>query len=114
MTGYGSTLDDIRPDIEDVLHAHGVDEIRNGKVKCPYHGESNASASVRGGKFFCFACDVHGDAFDLIMAYENCDLKRAMEIARENFTPAGTAAPARPSKGRKSAKQSKPAYIPRY
>ena len=44
------------------------------KVSCPgeghAHGDRNPSASVNTsiGKFQCFACDLHGDGYDLILA----------------------------------------------
>lgn len=49
---------------------------------CPFHDDNNASASVDFDNqlFNCFAC---GDAFDsigFVMAYENCDFRRAVEI----------------------------------
>lgn len=105
MTRTGSTLDDIRPDIVEVLYSHGVDEIKGKKVKCPYHGERNASAVVNTDtqRFHCFVCDVSGDAFDLIQAYENCDLPTAMQIAADNYNAAG--APARSSSGRGSTRK---------
>ena len=42
------------------------------KVCCPFHGESNASATINTelGKFHCFVCEAKGDAIDIIQYKE--------------------------------------------
>jgi DNA primase len=80
-------MDTPKPDIIAVLEAYGA-QVRNSHgwvaIRCPFHGDSNASASVNAdfGKFNCHGCDVHGDAWDLIMAHEGCELKEAIEIGK--------------------------------
>jgi hypothetical protein len=50
--------------IEAVLHHYGADMVpssqRFKKMKCPFHEDRNASASVSidAGKFRCFSCDI--------------------------------------------------------
>lgn len=79
---------DTKPDIVVVLESYGV-TVRGGgswiPVRCPFHGDSTASASVHPdyGKFFCHGCEVRGDAWDLIREREGCDLKEAIEIGKQ-------------------------------
>lgn len=51
------------------------------KAHCPFHKDSKASASVNWGKsrFRCHACDISGDAIDLVMEQENLQFREAME-----------------------------------
>lgn len=62
-----------KPDIAAILEHYGANYVPLGnrwrKVRCPFHEDRQASASVNTdeGKFKCFACDVNGDAFDLVM-----------------------------------------------
>ena len=76
-----------KPDIVSVLQSYGV-SVRAGDgwipVRCPFHGDSNASASVNPefGKFKCHGCEVHGDAWDLIQTREGCTLQEAILIGK--------------------------------
>jgi DNA primase len=85
-----------RPELAEVIRALGfdADEIdgldgRSGwrSVRCPFHEDKNASASaniVLGG-FVCYACDVRGDVWSLIMRFENIpktEFRKAVEWAR--------------------------------
>lgn len=51
-------------------------------VKCPIHGDRNASASVNVeiGKFHCHACGFKGDVYDIIQEAETVEYKEALEI----------------------------------
>ena len=74
-----------KPSIKAVLEAHGVvvkDRAGWQPIKCPYHDDRTASASVSVGKgaFLCHACGVKGDSYSLIQAYEKCDFRKAVEI----------------------------------
>lgn len=53
---------------------------------CPLHSESNPSFAMyeETNTYYCFSCRETGDSFKLIMELENCDFKRALEIARDN------------------------------
>lgn len=54
-------------------------------VKCPFHPDRTASASVNLnlGGFRCHACDVKGDALKLIMEQEGISYKDAVTFAKE-------------------------------
>ncbi len=58
--------------IEKVLTDAGADYVPNGsgwqRMKCPYHDEAHASASVnrRLNAFKCHACGVQGDSIKLL------------------------------------------------
>lgn len=57
-------------------------------VRCPFHRDKNASASVhrRLGRFVCFACDVRGDIVDLARAGANISQVRdAIEWLEQRF-----------------------------
>ena len=58
--------------------------------RCPFHDDSTASASVdfEHQLFNCFACGTSFDSIGFVMAYENCNFLRAVEImggARSEF-----------------------------
>lgn len=58
-----------------------VREDRWDKSRCPFHQDNRPSASVNWGKsrFKCHACDIGGDAIDLVMEQENLQFREAME-----------------------------------
>lgn len=76
-----------KPDIAAILEHYGAHNVphraRWGAIKCPFHEDRSASASVNRdtGKFKCFACDVNGDGIDLIMWKEGYDFNRSIEFA---------------------------------
>lgn len=49
---------------------------------CPFHDDSVASASIdfENQLFNCFACGTAFDSIGFVMAYENCDFKKAIDI----------------------------------
>lgn len=74
-----------RPSIAAVLSQHGVDVAeRTGwrPVRCPYHDDSTASASVNTdiGRFNCHACGVKGDVYDLLMYRERITFREALVL----------------------------------
>lgn len=75
-------------DIGPVLEHYGLvlPYGRNGwvKVKCCFHDDSHASAAVNFQKneYHCFACDVHGDTYDIIQEREGIDFVKAIEFAQ--------------------------------
>jgi DNA primase len=66
----------------------GVNPEEHGwfKICCAFHGESHASATYTtqdGGAFKCFACDMAGDAYSLIMRQEGVTFPEAKTMAEE-------------------------------
>ncbi|MFB7185225.1 CHC2 zinc finger domain-containing protein [Streptomyces sp. NPDC056230] len=67
-----------KPPIAAVLEHYGATDVPEGsrfrKMKCPFHEDRNASASVctEENRFRCFACDISGDSFDIITDQEGC------------------------------------------
>lgn len=65
-----------KPPIKEVLEHYGADYVpdddRWRPMKCPFHEDRSASASVYTGKqlFRCHACDIGGDSFDVIERQE--------------------------------------------
>jgi hypothetical protein len=76
-----------KPPIADVLEHYGADFVPTrhgwGRMKCPFHGDRSASASVNTetNQFKCFACMIDSplgngssthDSFDIIAWKEGC------------------------------------------
>jgi DNA primase len=53
------------------------------KMRCPFHDDSNASASINfdANRFKCFGCGVSGDTYDLIQHDKGGTLSEAIEFA---------------------------------
>jgi DNA primase len=73
-----------------VLEYYGADmtRVRQGgwrPVKCPWHADRVASASVNleKGAFRCHACDMKGDAIAIIKRIEGLGYGDALNFARE-------------------------------
>lgn len=74
-----------RPSIVAVLDRHGLEVVeRTGwrPVRCPYHDDSTASASVNTdlGAFTCHACGVKGDVYKLLMYREGITFPEALVL----------------------------------
>lgn len=76
--------------IDKVLEHYGADLTRVSlvgwrPVKCPFHDDRNASASVNLnlGGFRCHACGIHGDAIKLIQEREGLGFKDAVSKLEE-------------------------------
>lgn len=58
-------------------------------VKCPFHVDENASASLRikhGDQyFFCHACDQGGDVIGIVTNFLQMDIKEAIKYIIEEF-----------------------------
>lgn len=88
-------------DIQVVLEHYGMDLHRlkssgtTDHLRCPFHGaDRNPSASVDldEQRFKCFACDVSGDGWDIVMRQEGIeDWADAFEFARRNLGYEGSA-----------------------
>ena len=63
--------------LESLAEALGVE--RKGRAwLCPLHEDHNPSFSIKGGRFKCFACDAHGDAFELVSRLRGYDFRQAV------------------------------------
>jgi hypothetical protein len=76
-----------KPSIEKYLNYIGADTPAVGsgwrKMKCPFHGDTHASAAVNYDKnaFVCHGCGVKGDTYSLIMYKEGGDYREAVQFA---------------------------------
>ena len=58
---------------------------RQPKALCPFHDDRTPSlvfylgGGATRGRFHCFSCGAHGDAYGLVMKLRNCDFRGAME-----------------------------------
>jgi hypothetical protein len=81
------------PPVVDVLeHYFGYEhtprrQFKWAAVRCPFHGDSHASASVNaeGGIFFCHACGVSISGLGIVMREEETDVDGARRIAEGLF-----------------------------
>ena len=81
-----------KPSIEEYLNYIGADTPAVGagwrKMKCPFHGDTHASAAVNYDKnaFVCHGCGVKGDTYSLIMYKEGGDYREAVKFATSVLT----------------------------
>lgn len=56
-------------------------------VKCVFHGDRHASASVNFGKgvYHCHTCAIGGDVYSLLAAREHLDFRAAVEWCEQNL-----------------------------
>ncbi|OEV28671.1 hypothetical protein AN220_00585 [Streptomyces nanshensis] len=84
-----------------ILEYYGVDvpELRPGgrwkSVKCVFHDDSNASASVSYTGYKCHSCPAHGSAVTLIAWKESIDYSSAERRAKEILGPSYEEVPGR-------------------
>ena len=89
-----------KPDISVILEYYGARvHTRRGwfSMKCPFHDDSHASASVSldDNAFACFACQMKGDGYGIIMKKEGVEFIEAVNIAKRIFDQSGKALPQR-------------------
>jgi hypothetical protein len=87
--------------IAPILRSFGfeVGDYRTGKQKvlCVFHGDTRPSAQVDfvNQRYRCFACDVSGDAIDLLITQEGLSFSAAID--RAEALAGSEASPARPA-----------------
>ena len=56
-------------------------------MKCPFHDDrhNSASATRDDNAFCCFACQIKGDGYAIIMAKEGVQFREAVSIAKRIF-----------------------------
>ena len=89
-----------KPDITVVLEHYGARvPTRHGwfSMKCPFHDDRHNSASATRDEnaFCCFACQIKGDAYAIIMAKEGVEFREAVSIAKRIFDESGKVLPQR-------------------
>ncbi len=72
-----------------LLEHYGAKRVPSGKgwkkINCPFHSDKHASAAVNHdlNVFNCFACDVAGDIYKIIMIQEGVNFREAKSRAEE-------------------------------
>ena len=94
-----------KPDITVILEHYGSRvPTRHGwfSMRCPFHGDKHASASVNTDEnaFCCFACQIKGDGYAIIMAKEGIGFREAVNIAQRIFDESGKVLPQRTTRSR--------------
>jgi DNA primase len=77
----------ILPILEHYGAENPVETLGWKKIRCPFHGDSHASATYNTdiNAFKCFACDMAGDTYAIIMKKEGVEFREAYTIA-ENIS----------------------------
>lgn len=114
----GRLRDDVRSALSDPRRVAELLQLQEGAkpetrggllVRCPSHGENNASCSLTRGpdgtlRAKCFACDFSGDVFSLIAAVKGLDPRRDFpRVLEEAAALAGISVPDAPRWTRSSA-----------
>ena len=89
-----------KPDISVILEHYGARvPTRHGwfSMRCPFHEDrhNSASATRDDNAFCCFACQIKGDAYAIIMAKEGVNFIEAVNIAKRIFDESGKVLPQR-------------------
>ena len=74
-------------DMAKVMAHYGLDTppLSSGwrRVKCPFHEDKSASASVCATGFNCHACGIKGNAVTLVAMVEGCSNKDAVDFLKQ-------------------------------
>ncbi|ANH49536.1 DNA primase [Freshwater phage uvFW-CGR-AMD-COM-C455] len=96
--------------IKQILEHYGA-TVRSGrgwvKCKCPFHDDRTASASVNEelNIFICFACQIKGDTYKIIMEREGKNYGEAITFAEGITGEKRSALSKEPSLGRRVPKE---------
>ena len=71
--------------IRGVCERYGVHFDSHGRALCPFHTDHHPSANIKGEKFHCSVCDIHGDIFDFTQRMFSMDFRQAMLRLNEDF-----------------------------
>lgn len=71
--------------IREVCERYGVHFDSHGRALCPFHDDHHPSANIKGEKFHCSVCDIHGDIFDFTQRMFNISFRQAMLRLNEDF-----------------------------
>ena len=94
-----------KPDISVILEHYGARvPTRHGwfSMKCPFHDDRHNSASATRDEnaFCCFACQIKGDGYAIIMSREGVGFREAIDIAKRIFDASGKVLPQRTRRSR--------------
>ena len=94
-----------KPSISAILEHYGATVTkRRGWVsmRCPFHDDTHRSATANYDEnvFCCFACQLKGDGYTLIMKKEGIGFREAISIAQGIFDKSGKVLPQRTTRSR--------------
>ncbi len=71
----------------DVIERYTGEPIKRGKMRCPFHGEQDASFTIysHNNTFYCFGCGAGGDIIDFVRRFFNVDFKDALQRIDTDF-----------------------------
>lgn len=93
-----------KPSIKTILEHYGARvPTRMGwfSMRCPFHDDrhNSASANTTENVFCCFACQIKGDGYKIIMDKEGVQFREAIHIAQRILDASGEVLPQRSSRG---------------
>lgn len=81
--------------IVELVQSYGI-EIKNNKIKCPFHADNDPSMQLfpnkkteKGNDFFCYGCHKGGNTIEFVKLMENTDYDGACEKLVQNFNIVG-------------------------
>ncbi len=78
-----------RAKVVDVAHSLGLHVSRRGsglpQVLCPFHDDHTPSLSLYDDHYHCFACNAHGNVFELIKAVRNVQFSDARKWLADKY-----------------------------
>lgn len=76
-----------RVDLQDAIERYTGEPIKHGKMRCPFHGEQDASFTIypHNNTFYCFGCGAGGDLIDFVRRFFNLDFRDALQRIDTDF-----------------------------
>lgn len=69
-----------------VVNLYGYTPNKGGYIKCPFHGDHDASLKVHRSGWYCYGCHQGGDAVEFIRLHEKCSFREAVAKADHYFS----------------------------
>lgn len=93
-----------KPSISAILEHYGANVVkRRGWVsmRCPFHDDTHRSATANYDEnvFCCFACQIKGDGYTIIMTKEGVNFREAISIAQRILKQSGEVLPQHSKRG---------------
>lgn len=70
---------------EEIQQAFNGEEVRRGKILCPFHDEKTPSFQIFDDGFKCFGCGVYGDGTDFVSKLEGIKPIKAARMIADRF-----------------------------
>ncbi|MDR1930876.1 MAG: hypothetical protein LBQ44_09665 [Treponema sp.] len=114
-----STTDPAKEHVREFIHTHGLQENKQGFIKCPWHNDPNPSMSLEphGKDYHCFGCGTSADIYKFAAHFYGLDEKRDFPAIKKRvyeelgMTPPAAAPSGTPAKGPVAIKDDSVRYV---